>query len=99
MTPEPRHVKTVRELIDLSAGYLEDKGIESPRLNAERLLGDVLGLARLELYLQADRPVDGDQLARYRELMKRRGTGEPLQILIGTLQFRAYWTLTSTNFL
>ncbi len=80
-------MKTVRELIGLSAGYLDDKGIESPRLNAERLLGDVLGLARIELYLQADRPVVGDELARYRELVRRRGTGEPLQTLIGTTGF------------
>lgn len=80
-------MKTVRELIRLSAGYLDDKGIESPRLNAERLLGDALGLARIELYLKADRPVAGQELARYRELLRRRGTGEPLQILIGTTGF------------
>ncbi|MEZ4388031.1 MAG: peptide chain release factor N(5)-glutamine methyltransferase [Candidatus Krumholzibacteriia bacterium] len=80
-------MKTVRELIALSAGYLEEKGVESARLNAERLLGDVLGLARIELYLQADRPVVGEELARYRELVRRRGTGEPLQTLIGTTGF------------
>ncbi len=80
-------MKTIRELIALSAGYLEEKGVESPRLNAERLLGDVLGLARIELYLQADRPVAGEELARYRELVRRRGTGEPLQTLIGTTGF------------
>jgi release factor glutamine methyltransferase len=80
-------VKTVRELIGLSASYLTDKGIESPRLNAERLLGDVLGLARIELYLQADRPVAGGELDRYRDLVRRRGTGEPLQTLIGTTGF------------
>ena len=80
-------MKTVRELISLSAGYLEERGIESARLNAERLLGDVLGLARIELYLQADRPVAGDELTQYRDLVRRRGAGEPLQTLIGTTGF------------
>ena len=80
-------MKTVRELIGLSAGYLEDREIDPARLNAERLLGDVLGLARIELYLQADRPVTGDELARYRELVRRRGAGEPLQTLIGATGF------------
>ena len=80
-------MKTVRELIALSSDYLEGKGVESARLNAERLLGDVLGLARIELYLQSDRPVAGRELALYRELIKRRGAGEPLQTLIGTTGF------------
>jgi len=80
-------VKTIRELITLSAGYLEEKGVDSARLNAERLLGDVLGLARIELYLQADRPVAGRELAAYRDFIRRRGAGEPLQTLIGTTGF------------
>lgn len=80
-------MNTIRELIALTAGYLEEKGVESARLNAERLLGDVVGLARIELYLQADRPVVGDELARYRDLVRRRGAGEPLQTLIGTTGF------------
>ena len=80
-------MKTVRELITLSGDYLAGKGVDSGRLNAERLLGDVLSLARIELYLQADRPVVGDELVRYRELVRRRGAGEPLQTIIGTTGF------------
>jgi len=80
-------LKTVRELIALSGDYLAGKGIDSARLNAERLLSDVLGLARIELYLQSDRPVAGAELERYRELVRRRGQGEPLQTLIGTTGF------------
>lgn len=82
-------VRTVRELIALSADYLAGKAVDSPRLNAERLLGDVLGLARIELYLQSDRPVTGEELARYRELIRRRGQGEPLQTLIGSVGFHS----------
>lgn len=80
-------MKTVRELIALSGAYLAEKGVESARLNAERLLSDVLGLSRIELYLQADRPVDGAELERYRELVRRRAAGEPLQTIIGTTGF------------
>jgi release factor glutamine methyltransferase len=80
-------VKTVRELIALSADYLGGKGVESARLNAERLLADVLGVTRIDLYLQADRPVVGDELDRYRELLRRRGAGEPLQTIIGSTGF------------
>lgn len=83
----PDELKTVRELIQVSAGYLEEKGIASPRLNAERLLGDVLGLSRIELYLQHDRPVTPDELDRYREHVRRRAGGEPLQTLIGATEF------------
>ncbi len=80
-------MKTVRELLALSGAYLADKGVDGPRLSAERLLCDVLGLARLELYLQADRPLREGELARYRDLVRRRGSGEPLQTIIGTTGF------------
>jgi release factor glutamine methyltransferase len=80
-------LKSVRELIQLTADFLAEKGIDSPRLCAERLLGDVLGLQRIELYLQHDRPVSGDELARFRDLVRRRAAGEPLQTLIGSTEF------------
>ncbi len=83
----PDALKTVRELIVAAAGWLEGRGIDSPRLNAERLLGDVLGLSRLELYLHHDRPVAGAELDRFRDLLRRRGAGEPLQTLIGETEF------------
>lgn len=80
-------MKTVRELIQVTADYLGGKDIDSPRLNAERLLGDVLGLSRLELYLQHDRPVAGGELDQFRDLVRRRAGGEPLQHLLGVAGF------------
>ena len=79
--------RTVRELLELTGGYLDQKGVASARLNAERLLADVLGLTRLELFCQHDRPVLGPELARYRELVRRRATGEPLQQILGETEF------------
>lgn len=78
---------TVRELLELTGGYLDQKGVTSARLNAERLLADVLGLTRLELFCQHDRPVLGPEVARYRELVRRRAAGEPLQQILGETEF------------
>jgi release factor glutamine methyltransferase len=80
-------VKTVRSLLQVTAGYLEGKGVESARLNAERLLADVLGMSRIELFMQHDRPVLGEELDRYRELVRRRAGGEPLQAILGETEF------------
>jgi len=80
-------LRTVRELILVTADYLSDKDVDSARLNAERLLGEVLGLARIDLYLNHDRPLTPDELDRYRELVKRRAAGEPLQALLGETEF------------
>ncbi len=80
-------LRTVRELIAATHEWFASRGLESPRLNAERLLGEVLGLTRLELYLHHDRPLTSAETDRYRELVKRRAAGEPLQTLIGQTEF------------
>lgn len=77
----------MRDLIQVTADYFEEKGVESSRLNAERLLGDVLGFSRMDLFLQADRPVFGAELDKYRDLVRRRALGEPLQTIIGMTEF------------
>lgn len=78
---------TVLELISLSTDYLEKKGIESPRLNAELLLSEVLHCKRFDLYLQFDRPLKEDEVKLYREFIKRRGLFEPLQYIAGKVEF------------
>lgn len=83
--PRGRHW-TPMELIKVSAEYLADQGIDGSRLDAELLLGHVLGTNRLGLYLDHERPILPDELDRYRELMRRRGQREPLQLLVGHTQ-------------
>jgi release factor glutamine methyltransferase len=78
---------TVLELIQRSAEFLTRKGVENPRLNAELLLAHVLTLPRMRLYLEFERVVPDPQVDQYRELVKRRGTREPLQHITGTANF------------
>lgn len=79
--------KTIRELIRVTTEYLEGKGVESAKLNTERLLADVLGLSRIELFFQHDRPVLGAELDHFRNLVRRRAQGEPLQQILGETEF------------
>jgi len=80
---------TVLESINLSTQYLYEKGIESPRTNAELLLAYIIGCKRLELYLAFDRPLSDSELQKYREHIKRRGSFEPLQYITGKVEFYA----------
>jgi release factor glutamine methyltransferase len=79
---------TVLSVMLRSADYLAGKGVESARLDAEHLLASVLGVGRLEMYLQHERPMTPDELERFRPLLKRRGQREPLQYILGRQGFR-----------
>jgi|ERR1035437_604358 release factor glutamine methyltransferase len=78
---------TVLESINLSSEYLKNKGIESPRINAELLLAHILNCKRLNLYLSFEKPLTEEELEKYRELLKRRSKFEPLQYIIGKVEF------------
>lgn len=78
---------TVLELLKRTSEYFQKHGVESPRLNIDLLVAKVLGCGRMDLYLQFDRELDEPDLARLRELVKRRVNGEPLQHLLGEVEF------------
>ena len=78
---------TVLEIIKKTTDFFSAKGIESARLNAELLTGHALGLKRMQLYLQFERPLAEVELEKIRPLVRRRGQREPLQYILGEVEF------------
>ena len=79
---------SVGEVLRLATEYLAGKGVESPRLDAEHLLGKALGRSRVQLYMEHDRPLSGPERDVFRELIRRRGEREPLAYVLGEWGFR-----------
>jgi release factor glutamine methyltransferase len=79
--------ETVLSLIKKSTAFFEEKGIDEAKRSAEYLLAHAMGQKRLQLYLRFDQPVAEDELARFRELVRRRLKNEPVQYLVGTTEF------------
>lgn len=81
---------TPLELVRLTAGYLKEKGVEGARLDAELLLAHCLGVPRIQLYLQFEKPLEDREVDAYRELVRRRARREPAAYLTGS---REFWSL------
>lgn len=80
-------MKALLETLTAGTSYLAKKGIDESRLNMEHLLAHVLQCRRMDLYLRFDQILSESQLEPLRGLLKRRGEGEPLQHLLGTVDF------------
>ena len=78
---------TLLEVLQSTTDYFNKRKIDNPRLNTELLLSHVLGRKRLDLYLEFERELDESELKPLRDLVRRRGEGEPLQHLLGTVEF------------
>lgn len=78
---------TIRRVLSWTQGHFEKKGIDAPRLTSEILLSHVLGVDRVRLYVELDKPLKKEELSSYRALIERRLRREPTQYLVGFKEF------------
>uniref|UniRef100_A0A7C4AHN9 Release factor glutamine methyltransferase n=1 Tax=Fundidesulfovibrio putealis TaxID=270496 RepID=A0A7C4AHN9_9BACT len=83
MTKQP----TVRDILAKTEAYLRDKCVDSPRLSAQILVAKGLGMDRMGLFLDMDRPLKPQELDALRPLVARRGRGEPVAYITGEREF------------
>ena len=81
---------TILKLLEWATSYFRSRDIESPRASAEILLAHALNLQRIDLYLRYDQPLDGDELNRFKVLLKRRAKREPVAYIVGR---KGFWEL------
>lgn len=78
---------TLLELLQRTTEFFTKRGVPSPRLDAELIIAHELKCKRLELYLKFEKPVDEAVLEKLRPLVKRRGDREPLQYVLGDVEW------------
>lgn len=78
---------TILKVLDWTKGYLAEKGVENARLEAEWMLCEILGLDRVGLYVNFDKPLTAAELAHFRGMVARRARREPLQYILGSQEF------------
>ena len=90
---------TILNAVELSSEYLLKKGVDDSRINAEILLAHILNCKRMDLYLKFDQPLKEEEVDEYRKLIKRRGLREPLQYIIGKVEFYGLEFIVNENVL
>lgn len=83
-----RKIWTLMEILRWTAEYLGKNNLDNPRLEAELLMAHLLGLTRVDLYVQHDRPMEEAELLAYKDLVKRRLRREPIAYIVG---YREFW--------
>ena len=79
---------TIGSILKVSEAWLAQRGVDQPKVDAGTLLAHALGMKRLNLYLQTDRPLNEPELAAFRPLLQRRGRREPVSRI---LQRKGFW--------
>jgi len=84
---KPNEVWTIGSILKWTGQYFAEKGVESPRLDAEVLLSHVLGKERIYLYVHFDEPLQAEELAQYKDMIKKRVARMPVAYIIGYKEF------------
>jgi len=77
----------VKTVLSSTTSFLADRGLEAPRLETEILLAHVLQVSRLDLYTAPDRPLHGEEVRRFKELLRLRLSGTPTAYITGKKHF------------
>lgn len=78
---------TIKEILERTVEHFTRYQVPNPRLDAEVLLADLLGLERIHLYVRFDQPLIKDEVDRYRERVVLRSKRVPLQYITGHQEF------------
>jgi len=78
---------TLLDVVKWTTARFTERQLDTPRLDAEILVAHALGLSRVQLYVQHDRPLTAAELAGIRELIKRRQAGESVAYVVGKKEF------------
>lgn len=80
----------IGDLISRTTKFFEAKQIESPRVDAEVLLANLLKVDRIQLYVSFDKPLEANEISAYREMVKMRSEGTPIAYILETKEFMGY---------
>ena len=78
---------TILDILQRTTAFFESRGVPEAKRNAEYLISAALGLKRLDLFLQFERPLEEAELEKIRPLVRRRANREPLQYILGEWEF------------
>ncbi len=85
-----QEIWSIKRILRWTTGFFKERGFSSPRLDAELLIAEALGVDRIRLYLDFNKPLGDPERAAIRERVRRRATGEPVAYILGE---RGFWSL------
>jgi len=97
-TPIPKTWRIV-DVLKWSKDYLSSKGVESPQVEAEWMLREILNCTRIDIYLNHDRPLTAENLAAFKKILIERVSGKPLQYVLGYTEFMGLKILVNQHVL
>lgn len=82
-----KEIWTIKKILTWTEKFFAQKGLDTPRLDAEILLAHALLISRIKLYIDFERPLTKDELEKFRKIVLRRANNEPTAYIIGKKEF------------